>query len=116
MPIPSEIEALIGQLNQELDRIEQEALEGMIFARSSLESFPNNAMLTQLFAYLNTSMFFVNICRRRIQTIVEKLSVAKTITNEEIQQTGEYLATELGRAIETKIRVSAIKTRLENLQ
>ncbi|MCL1464830.1 hypothetical protein [Argonema galeatum] len=58
MSIPSEIEALIDQLNQELDRIEREALDGMILARSSLESFPNNAMLTQLFAYLNTSMFF----------------------------------------------------------
>ena len=86
MAIPSEIEAIIERLNRELDRIEQEALEGMILVRSSLESFPNNAMLTQLFAYLNTAMFFVNICRRKIQTIVENLSAAKVVTNEEIQQ------------------------------
>ena len=116
MPIPSEINALIERLNQELTQIEQEATDGLTLARVSLERFADNATLIQMFAFLNSSIFLVNTQRRRIQTIVENLSATDIATDEQIQEAGEELETELGRVVETKIVVSRIKTRLENLQ
>ncbi|MFB2881433.1 hypothetical protein [Floridanema aerugineum] len=116
MPIPSELNSLIERLNQELDIIEREATEGLNLARVSMERFPNNFMLVQLFAFLNTSMFFVEASRRRIEISVEYLSASDVITAERIQEIGEDLAIELGQVLETKISVSRIKARLENLQ
>ncbi|TAG60078.1 MAG: restriction endonuclease subunit S, partial [Oscillatoriales cyanobacterium] len=40
----------------------------------------------------------------------------EVLTNDRIEEVGEDLAMELGRVLETKIRVSSIKARLENLQ
>lgn len=59
MTIPSELNALIERLNQELDIIEREATAGLNVARVSLERFPENFLLIQLFAFLNTAMIFV---------------------------------------------------------
>jgi len=70
MSIPSEITALVEQLNQELELTEQEAREGLTQLRQIMLLFPNNALLIQLFAYFNTAMFFVDNSRRRIQTTV----------------------------------------------
>jgi hypothetical protein len=42
--------------------------------------------------------------------------VASGVTDEVIQEAGEDLSIELGRVLETKIRVSNIRSRLENLQ
>jgi predicted choloylglycine hydrolase len=116
MAIPSEINALIERLNQELDIIEQEATEGLNFARDILNRFPTNFNVIQLSAFLNTAIFFVGTSRGRIQIIVDNISTNDVTINEEIQQVGEDLATDLGRALETKIRVSQVKARLENLQ
>ena len=116
MTIPSELNALIERLNQELDIIEGEATAGLNLARVSMERFPNNFTLVQLFAYLNTAMFFAETSRRRIQVRVEYLSANDVITEEKIQEVGEDLAIELGQVLETKITVGRIKTRLENLQ
>ncbi|MBD2185157.1 restriction endonuclease subunit S [Planktothrix sp. FACHB-1355] len=116
MAIPSELNALIERLNQELDTIEREATAGLNLARVSMERFPNNFTLVQLFAFLNTSMFFAETSRRRIQVSVEYLSANDVIIEEKIQEVGEDLAIELGQVLETKITVGRVKTRLENLQ
>lgn len=72
--------------------------------------------MVQLFAFVNTSMFFAETSRRRIQVSVEYLSANDVITEEKIQEVGEDLAIELGQVLETKITVGRVKTRLENLQ
>lgn len=100
MQIPPEIDALVEQLNQELNQVEQEAIEGLNFVSSVLKRFPNNAILLQFFAYLNSVSFLVDIDRKRIQTIVENFSEINVTMDEEIQETGEILATELGRVLE----------------
>lgn len=69
-----------------------------------------------MLAFLNSVIFWLNTERRRIQTIVESLSLNDEITSEEIQMAGEDLSTKLGRILETKLRVSNLKSRLENLQ
>lgn len=102
MPIPSEITAVIERLNQELNQVEQEVTAGLNLARAILARFPNNATLIQFFAYLNSAMLLVDTDRKRIQTIVEFLFESDVVTNEEIQETGEILATELGRVLEAK--------------
>jgi hypothetical protein len=48
--------------------------------------------------------------------LIESLSTANVSTVEEMQAVAEELATELGRVLETKIRVNRVKERLENLQ
>ena len=60
MPIPSEIQALIDQLNQELDQIEVEARRGIDVSRLLLVRFHDNGRLTGLFATLNNAIFFVD--------------------------------------------------------
>ena len=115
MPIPSEITASIERLNQQLDQIERQATEGLALARVTLKRFSNNDTLIQMLAFLNSASLYVDTERRRIQTIVENLSETD-ITDEEIQEAGEELATKLGRVVETKIRVVKLKNRLENLQ
>jgi hypothetical protein len=115
MPIPSELNALIERLNQELDIIEQEATAGLNLVRVKLERFPNNFLLIQMFASFNTALFFVDTQRRQIEARIEYLS-RKVSTNEQIQEAGEDLAIELGRVLESKIMVKGIKARLENLQ
>jgi len=116
MQIPPEINAIIERLNQELNQFEQEATEGLNLARAILERFPNNAKLIQFFAYLNSARLFVDTDRKRIQSIAKNFSETDVITDEEIQETGEILATELGRVLEAKIAVIEIRTRLEHLQ
>ncbi|MCL1464796.1 hypothetical protein [Argonema galeatum] len=113
MPIPSEIQALIERLNRELNETEQAATEGLNRARPLLFRFPDNAILIQIFAFLNNAIFFVDNSRGRIQTIVDSISSADA-TAEVIQERGEYLATLLGQVIEVKINANRLKTRLEN--
>ncbi len=116
MPVPSEINALVERINNELDQIEQEATEGITLASAILERFRENKSLIQMLAFLNSVIFWLNTEKRRIQTIVETLSLNDEITSEEIQMAGEDLSTKLGRTLETKLRVSNLKSRLENLQ
>ena len=115
MPIPSEFQALIAQINQELDETEHQALQALDLLRQVMSRFPNNAVLIQFFAYFNAALFFVENSRRRIQTTVEELSTIN-IAAEVIQESGEDLAALLGEMLEAKIRGRNIITRLENLQ
>ena len=116
MLIPPELTTLIEQLNQELTTIEREGADALGFARAFLKRLPNNFTVIQLSAFLNTAMFFAETSRRQIQALVKHLLTVDRVTNDEIQELGEDLATDLGRAIETKIRVIQVKERLENLQ
>jgi hypothetical protein len=116
MPIPSEITQLVQRVNQELDQIEQDATEGLTLARVILDRIPNNFLVIQLLAFLNTSLFYVETIRRRLDERVEYLSRKDVITDEKLQEVGEDAAMELGRLLETKIRVRSIKNRLEKLQ
>ncbi|OWY66534.1 hypothetical protein B7486_36330 [cyanobacterium TDX16] len=102
-------------LNQELNLVEQEAIAGLDIVRAILNLFPDNAILIQFFAYLNSIMFLVDTDRKRIQAIIKNFTAVDVITDDDIMMTGEVLATELGRIIEAKIAVNEIKTRLENL-
>ncbi|MCL1466264.1 hypothetical protein [Argonema galeatum] len=112
--IPSEIQALIDRLNQELAQIEREATEGLNLARPILSRFPDNVILIGSFATLNNALFFVDNSRRRIQITVESIS-PENVPASVIQEAGEDLAELQGRIMEAKIRVSRIVNRLENL-
>jgi len=61
--------------------------------------------------FVSSAMLFVETQRRRIRSIVENLSATQTNTDEEIQEAGEDLASELGRVLETKMLVSNLKNR-----
>ena len=110
---PTEFLALIDRLNQELDQTEQEATEGLNLARQNLSRFPDNSIIVQFFAFFNNIVLFIDNSRQRIQNIVARLSTAN-VTAEETQETGENLATLLGRVLEAKIAVSRVIARLEN--
>lgn len=114
MAIPLPLQQLIDQLNSELDESEQQATEGLNLVRGLLSRFPNNALLIQFFAYLNTVIIFVENFRRRIQIILAAISTDE-VTATEIQEIGEELGTLLGQVLETKIEVRRIITRLQNL-
>ena len=114
MPIPPEIESLIERLNLELEEIERDATEGLNLVRPILSSFPDNVILTQLFASLNNFLLFVEISKRRINITINRLSGNDTTTSE-ILEAGEDLGAELGKALEAKISVRRILARLQEL-
>ncbi|MCU0533622.1 MAG: restriction endonuclease subunit S [Hydrococcus sp. Prado102] len=116
MSIPSEIALLVEQLERELNEIEKVATEGLRLSNIILKRFPNNFAIIQLFAFLNSSLFFVNTSRQKIQNNLEYLSTPKLLNENKIQEVGQDLAIELGRILETKIAVTQIKNRLESLQ
>jgi hypothetical protein len=115
MTITSEITALLNQLNQELDQIENLATNGLNIIRPILYAFPENYSLIRLFATLNNNLIFVDTSRRRIQLTIDSIS-APNITVEVIQEAGEDLAELLGRTLENKILVSRTIAILEELQ
>jgi hypothetical protein len=115
MPIPPEIESLIDRLNLELEEIEGQAMEALNLIRPILSSFPDNVILTQLFASLNNFLLFVEISKRRINITVNRLS-SNDVTTAEILEAGEDLGAELGRALEAKISVIRIIARLQELR
>lgn len=114
MTTPLEIFALVEQLSKELDRIEQQANEGLAIASQFLERFPNNTRLIGLSATLGNVLFFVNNFRSRIENIVNKIT-ATNISVEAMQEAGEELSEAWGRVMECKMLVSRTVTILENL-
>lgn len=115
MAIPSEIQALIDQLNQELDQIEVEARRGIDVSRLLLVRFHDNGRLTGLFATLNNAIFFVDNFRGRIQTTFERIS-STDVSVEAVQEAGEDLSEFLGLVLDAKIMVSRTLAILEKLQ
>jgi hypothetical protein len=114
MPIPSEIQSLINRLNLELETTEREANEGLSLVRPVLSSFPDNVRLIQFVALFNNGLLFVEISRRRIRAIVERLT-APDITTVEILEAGEDLSMLLGQSLEAKIRGKRILDILKDL-
>ena len=112
MSIPSEIATIVGQLNLEFLEIEREATECLNLVRRNLSLFPNNIVLTQLFAYLNTVLFSVETQRAQVRSLIEILD-APDVSSTVIIEAGEDLGTLLGRVIETKIAVRKIAERLK---
>ena len=114
MSIPSEIQFLIERLNLELEITEGEANEGLNLVRPILSTFPNNVRLVQFIALFNNGLLFVEISRRRIQAIAERLD-APDITKAEIDEAGEDLGILLGQCLEAKIRGKRILSILQDL-
>ncbi|MCC0178456.1 restriction endonuclease subunit S [Waterburya agarophytonicola K14] len=115
MSIPPEIQSIIDRLNLELEEIEREATEGLNLIRPILSSFPDNVILIQLFASLSNFLLFVEISERRIEITINRIS-SDDVANSIISEVGEDLGTELGRALEAKISVRRIISRLQELQ
>lgn len=115
MSIPAELRTLINQLNQELTQTEQQATEGLNRARKLLSQFSDNAQTIQFFAYFNTVLMFIENSRRRTQVILAGIATDE-VSVKEIQEAGEDLGTLLGQAIETKIEVRRILSRLQRYE
>ena len=115
MTIPPEILSLVEQLIQELDRIEQQANEGLAIASQLLELFPDNARLIGLSANLGNVLFFVDSFRNRTESIIQRIS-GTTVSSDAIQEAGEELSEIWGRILECKITVSRSVGILEDLQ
>lgn len=114
MSIPSSIQNIIPQLNQELNTIEQQATEGTRRVQDLLSSFPDNLILIQFFATFSNTLLFVEIAKRRIQITINRLLV-NDLTEDEITEIGEDLSAELGAVLEAKIRIEKILNRLREL-
>ncbi len=112
MPIPAEIANLIKRLLEEFDLIEQDTTQGLTIVNRNLAFFPNNIILTQYFAYLNTVLLAVDTYRRQVQGIIEIIS-PRDVPQEVIQEAGEDLGLLLGRVLETKIAIRQIVNRLQ---
>lgn len=114
--MPEELARLIERLNDELNIVEQVANDAIRATNEILEQFPENFAIIQLFAFLNTSLFFVKTSRQKIQEYLNYLSKTEVVQQDKINEIGQDLAIELGRILETKVTVAQLKTRLENLK
>jgi hypothetical protein len=114
MPLPSELTALVERLDREIDLVESDAREAIEIGIDLLNRFPDNFTLIQLVAFLNTSQFYAK-AREINYGVVWKASSANP-TPANLQEAGEDLSIELGRILETKIRVMRVKNRLETLR
>ena len=112
MTLPSNINALIEQVNHEIDNLKRELSLSIELIRSRINLFPENLILIQLFATLNNYILFAENTRRRINEIERYLS-KKNLSDDELQEAGEDLSEQLGRILEAKIIVNNIKERLE---
>jgi len=113
MPIPSEIQALVDRLNQELDETEQDSTIALHLVRQRLSLFPTNEILIQFFGGLNNILLFVEINRGRIQNLVDRIS-SDDVSTEVVQDAGEDLGLILGRVLEVKMNANQLRNRLEN--
>lgn len=107
MTIPVEIIALVNQLYQEIEQVEQLAIDGLNLIRPILFNLPDNLKLLQAFAFLNSVTLAVSTYRKQISTIVENITPLET-TDITIQEAGEDLSTLLGVILEAKIRLSRV--------
>ena len=112
MTLPSNINALIEQVNHEIDNVKRELSLSIELIRSRINLFPENLILIKLFATLNNYILFAENTRRRINEIERYLS-KKNLSDDELQEAGEDLSEQLGRILEAKIIVNNIKERLE---
>jgi hypothetical protein len=114
MTLPSSLNELVEQLNNRLNDLDHELSYAIELIRKRITLFPDNIILIQLFASLNSYTLFTENTRRRIQETVNYLTTNEILSNQDIQEAGEDLSEQLGRILEAKIVVSNIKRRLEN--
>ncbi len=107
MTIPSNLKKLVNQLDQELSEIEHQTTKGIAQLQKLLANFPENVILTQYFAYLNTILFFINTARQQIQTVLDTLS-SEDVPITIVQEAGEDLGTLQGKILEEKNRLQKI--------
>jgi hypothetical protein len=113
MTVPKEVDALIERLNSELNQLEQGGTEGLNLVRFKLNLFQDNAILIQLFAYLNNVLLFAEIVRRSISYSSAILATG-TVTDEQVREIAEDLSEQLGRVLEAKVAANRIRERLGN--
>lgn len=89
--------------------------QGASLVRALLSRFPDNVRLIQFFSFFSNALLFIEISRRRVQALVERVS-APDVVGEEIQVVGEDLATLLGRVLEAKISSRRILDIVEQLR
>ena len=114
MPTPEALDALISQLTQELDQVQQIAQYGLSITREKLRATPGSTELTRLFAIFNNILFFAENYRGRIQSTVKTISDAN-LEPEELQDAGQELAALLGVTLEAKMLVENSVRRLSEL-
>lgn len=100
-------------MSHELDETEQAATEGLNIVRQRLSFFPDNEILTQLFALLSNILFFVEIHRGRTQVLIQRIT-PEDVPTEVVQDAVEDLGLILGKIIEVKMNANSIKARLNN--
>ncbi|WP_017324743.1 hypothetical protein [Synechococcus sp. PCC 7336] len=114
MSTPEALDALIAQLTQELDQVQQIAQHGLKITWEKLRATPDSTELTRLFAIFNNVSFFAENYRGRIQTTVKTISEAN-LEAERLQDAGEELAALLGVTLEAKMLVENSVRRLSKL-
>jgi hypothetical protein len=115
MPLPSELTALVERIDREIDLVESDAREAIEIGIDLLNRFPDNFTLIQLVAFLNTGLFYTDRARKQLQERLESVERSEP-TLAILQEAGEDLSIELGRILETRIRVMWVKNRLESLR
>lgn len=109
-----EISELIYRLNQELDQLETSIYNGFELIQPILKLAPENRLLIQVYAYLNTMFFFTTDARQRIGQATQLLDQS-SVSPAQIRDLGENLSELLGRILEAKIGVDRLVNRWENL-
>jgi hypothetical protein len=104
--MPNSDNPQVTQILAELIQIEQFCQEGIQLARAALSQFPDNEILLQFFGLLSAGLFFVQSSRQRLIQLQGDL---------DSPEPRELLGTLLGTALETKIRIEAIVSRLRVL-
>lgn len=89
--MPPEIEALIEELNRELDELGKEANRGLELAQRFLRQFPDNPFLVKCFATFSNHLFFVASISQRVATIAEDIEI-NPLSNNTLQENGEVLS------------------------
>ena len=110
MTLPSNISALIEQINHEINNLEHELSQSIELIRYRINLFPENIILIQLFATLNNYILFAENTRRRISEIERYLN-KEDLSDDELQEAGEDLSEQLGIVLEAKIIVNNINTK-----
>ncbi len=114
MTLPSNLNALIEQLNNELNDLDRELSQALELIRERINLFPENTILIQLFATLNNYALFTENTRRRVAETFKYLTTDESLSEQDFREAGEDLSEQLGRILEAKIIVNNIKRRWEN--
>ena len=114
MPIPPEIQRIIDQINRDLNEIERDANQGIEIVNRLLSQFPGNDYLSRAFTRFGNQIFFIEMTKRRIRFCLENLSI-EDVSEDIIQENGEYLSEISGQVLDYKQEVNSLKNQLEDL-